>query len=199
MANFVVVPAPLTITADDKEMILKGQLPELTASFSGFVNNDTPASLDVAPSVGTDATGQSVGAFPIAVSGAQDSNYDIRFVAGRLSVVYAFDGFGSPIEPGGTYRANRTLPLKFGLSAADGTAATGAMATLRVDRIGADTGLAEPLDIDLGDAADTGNVFRFTGDHYHFNLRTHGWNPGRYRLTVTLDDGRSHWMEIVLR
>ena len=199
IANFIVAPARLTIAADDKEMVLKGSLPGLTARFNGFVNNDTPASLDVAPSLHTDATGMSVGTFPITVAGAQDGNYDIAFVEGRLSVIYIFNGFASPIEPGGTYRANRTLPLKFSLSAADGTPANQATAMLRVEPIGPDDQLAEPLDVDVAGTGDEGMRFRFSGDHYQFNLSTHGWNPGRYRLTALLDDGRSHWIEIVLR
>ena len=73
------------------------------------------------------------------------------------------------------------------------------MATLRVEAIGPDNQLAEPMDVGTLGSGDEGNAFRFSGDHYHFNLSTHAWNPGRYRLTVSLDDGRSHWIEIVLR
>lgn len=37
------------------------------------------------------------------------------------------------------------------------------------------------------------------GDHYHLNVKTHGWSTGRYRLAVTLDDGRGYAVEITLR
>jgi len=197
--TLTITPAPLTVAAENKEMIAGGPLPVLTVAASGFVNNDTLASLDVGPSLHTAATGEVVGAFPITVSGARDRNYDISFIGGRLSVIYAFGGFSGPIEPGGTYRANRTLPLMFSLSFADGTPATAATATLRVDRVGPDNALGDPLDIDLAGAADEGNVFRFSGNHYQFNLRTNGWSAGRYRFTVTLNDGRNYWMDVVLR
>jgi hypothetical protein len=98
-----------------------------------------------------------------------------------------------------TYRANRTLPLMFNLSFADGTPATAATAGLSVSPIGPDSALADPLDISSGAAADNGSRFRFTGNHYQFNLSTLGWHAGTYRITIALDDGRSHWMDVVLR
>jgi hypothetical protein len=89
--------------------------------------------------------------------------------------------------------------LMFNLSLADGAPVTTATARLSVSAIGPDSTLADPLDISSGAAADNGSVFRFTGNHYQFNLGTLGWHPGRYRVTIALDDGRSYWMEIVLR
>src|SRR5205814_1670366 len=44
-----VSPAPLTVTADDKSKPYGDLLPALTASYSGFVNGDTPASLTTPP------------------------------------------------------------------------------------------------------------------------------------------------------
>ena len=70
-------------------MLLNGTLPEFTVSYAGFVNGDTPASLDTPASVGTAATGNVAGAFPISASGAADANYSIAFVAGTLRVLYA--------------------------------------------------------------------------------------------------------------
>jgi hypothetical protein len=82
-----VTPAPLTIAAVNKIKQVGKPLPLLEATYSGFVNGDTPASLDVAPTLSTTATDSSpVGDYPITVSGALDANYTITFVGGILTV-----------------------------------------------------------------------------------------------------------------
>ncbi|MDA1276614.1 MAG: MBG domain-containing protein [Verrucomicrobia bacterium] len=82
-----VTPAELTITADDKSKIYGSANPDLTASYSGFVNGDTVTSLDIPVSLSTAATvASSVGPYPITASAAADANYTIRFVAGTLTV-----------------------------------------------------------------------------------------------------------------
>jgi len=128
-----------------------------------------------------------------------DGNGNQATATQRVEVLYAFNGFSGPIAPGGAYRANRTMPLMFALSFADGTPATAAIALLTVAAIGADNTLGEPLDIDANGVADDGNAFRFVGDHYQFNLNTRGWAAGAYRFTVILDDGRSYSMDVTLR
>lgn len=83
-----VTPAPLTITADDKAKEFAAPLPPLTATYSGLVNGDTPASLATPPTLSTPATTDSrPGDYVIAVQGAVASDYAITFVAGTLHVV----------------------------------------------------------------------------------------------------------------
>src|SRR6185369_12149727 len=61
-----------------------------TASYSGFVNGDTVASLDTPVTLSTTATvASAVGTYPITASGAADSNYMISFIAGTLTVTPA--------------------------------------------------------------------------------------------------------------
>src|SRR5207245_6113326 len=75
-----VTPATLTITADDKTKVYGAALPVLTASYSGFVNGDTSASLSTPVSLSTTATANSpVGKYEILASGAADPNYIITF------------------------------------------------------------------------------------------------------------------------
>jgi hypothetical protein len=81
-----VLPAPLTISADDKTMVVGDALPALTATFAGFVNGDSAANLDVPASLSTTATGTAAGEFPITVGDASDANYVIDFVPGALTV-----------------------------------------------------------------------------------------------------------------
>src|SRR5206468_1323016 len=80
-----VAKAKLTIKADDKTMALHASVPQLTASYSGFVNGDTPASLITPVALSTSATSSSdVGAYDILVNGATNPNYDITPVKGTL-------------------------------------------------------------------------------------------------------------------
>jgi hypothetical protein len=99
-----VTKAPLTITAENKRKLVGAANPPLTASYQGFVNGDTAASLDVPPSLATTATASSpVGLYPITVSGAEDANYAISFVDGVLTVATTLE------EEPPTYTIN--LPL----------------------------------------------------------------------------------------
>jgi hypothetical protein len=85
-----VTPAPLTITAQNQVMDQGSNVPTLTASFSGFVNGDSPASLTTQPTPTTTATSASpVGSYPITVSGAVGPNYSISYQNGTLTVLPA--------------------------------------------------------------------------------------------------------------
>jgi subtilisin-like proprotein convertase family protein len=85
-----VKPAPLYVTADDKSMVYGSSAPLLTASYSGFVNGDGPASLAQPVSLNTAAGPASpVGAYPIAVLGGASPNYAITFSTGRLTITRA--------------------------------------------------------------------------------------------------------------
>jgi hypothetical protein len=81
-------PAALTITTNDKIRKFGVPNPPLTASYSGFVHADTPASLDVQVILTTTATITSPpGSYPITASGAADVNYDITFIPATLTII----------------------------------------------------------------------------------------------------------------
>jgi uncharacterized membrane protein len=86
-------PASLTITADNQSMVYGGTLPALTASYSGLVNGDTPATFSVSPNVppvlGTVPATSHAGSDAITVSGAADPNYSISYVPGTLTITPA--------------------------------------------------------------------------------------------------------------
>jgi hypothetical protein len=80
----------LTITANSQSKVYGTALPTLTASYSGWVNGDTSASLATLPLVSTVATTAShVGSYPIQAAGAVDPNYSISYVGGNLTVTPA--------------------------------------------------------------------------------------------------------------
>ena len=82
-----VTPAPLTITAANASKVFGAAPPALTASYAGLANNDTPASLAVAPTLTTTVSlGSPVGTYAITASGAVDPNYTITYEPGVLTV-----------------------------------------------------------------------------------------------------------------
>ena len=86
-ATIDVVPAALTVTAENRSKVYGQDNPLLTASYTGFVNGEASGSLDVAVNLSTTATASSpVGEYPIVASGAGDVNYGITYVEGTLTV-----------------------------------------------------------------------------------------------------------------
>jgi hypothetical protein len=84
--------APLTVTANNASMPVGGPLPAFTASYSGFVNGDTAASLGGSPSLTTTATASSgPGTYPItaAIGTITNTYYTYTFVNRTLSVLAA--------------------------------------------------------------------------------------------------------------
>jgi hypothetical protein len=88
--TITVVPTPtiptLIIKADDKRMQLGFAVPELTATYTGFLPGDTPESLDT-PAILSTVVPTREGVFPITVCCASDPSYNIIFIDGTLTVV----------------------------------------------------------------------------------------------------------------
>ena len=87
-----ITPAALLVTANNQTKLYGAAVPTLTASYIGFVNGDSSASLTTLPTLTTTANVDSKVAgnpYPITASGAVDSNYTISYVAGILTVTPA--------------------------------------------------------------------------------------------------------------
>ena len=70
-AGAAVEKRTLTFKADDKSMLIGGELPEFTVSVSGFVNGDTQeAIVSVLGTAGCAEDGKTSGTFPITLSGS---------------------------------------------------------------------------------------------------------------------------------
>jgi hypothetical protein len=97
-ASGTITPAPLTIAADDKVRPANAPNPPFTATYTGLVAGDTPASLDGVLAFSTPATLASPeGSYAITPSGQTSDNYLITFVDGVLAVV------ALPAIPGPAY------------------------------------------------------------------------------------------------
>jgi gliding motility-associated-like protein len=79
--------AVLTITADNQSKTYGQANPNLTVSYSGFINGDTPASLTTQPQISTTANANSgAGNYVITVNNAAIANYTINYIQGSLTV-----------------------------------------------------------------------------------------------------------------
>jgi RHS repeat-associated protein len=88
--TLTITPTSLTISADDQTKVYGAALPTLSASYSGFVNGDTGASLPTAPTLSATATtGSHVGSYAITAAGAVDPDYAISYIAGTLTITPA--------------------------------------------------------------------------------------------------------------
>lgn len=85
--SVVVNPASLTIIASGGSTTYGSAPPTITASYSGFVNGDTAASLTTAPTCSTTATPSSpAGSYASSCEGASDPNYAIGYTNGSVTV-----------------------------------------------------------------------------------------------------------------
>ena len=82
-----VTPAMLTVTPVDVILDSGASVPPLTASYSGFVNSDTAATLTSPVTLSTSATARSpVGVYPITVSGGSSPDYSIVANPGAIAI-----------------------------------------------------------------------------------------------------------------
>lgn len=88
-----VLPAPLIVRANDVAKVFGAPVPGFSATFTGFVNYDIPASLGGSLLLSSAANaGSPVGLYPIVPSGLSSPNYAISFVNGTLSIARASVG-----------------------------------------------------------------------------------------------------------
>ena len=88
--DIIIDPAPLTIIANNQIKTYGANNPELTISYTGFVNNEDASVLSIPPIINTTAnTASPIGKYPITVSGANAPNYDITYISGTLTVIPA--------------------------------------------------------------------------------------------------------------
>ena len=79
--------APLTMTANDKNMTYGNTIPTLDAKFEGLKNNETKPIWNNEPIITTTATSASkVGTYPITISNADAKNYQLTINNGTMTI-----------------------------------------------------------------------------------------------------------------
>jgi hypothetical protein len=77
----------LTVTASSTSITYGDADPTITPSYSGFVDGDTAAALDTAPTCSVSGAHDAPGSYPINCSGGADNNYSFAsFLPGTLTV-----------------------------------------------------------------------------------------------------------------
>ncbi len=88
--DYRILPAQLTITADNATKVYGADNPAFSYSAAGLVNGEDISSLTGQLSIRSDANNTSgVGDYPIEIDGLSSNNYDISYVTGILSVTPA--------------------------------------------------------------------------------------------------------------
>jgi hypothetical protein len=170
---------------------------DATDSFSG---------LDTCKVSVTGGTANGVGTFNWTAT-ATDKAGNFVSQSGTYKVVYKFDGFLQPINDTahqvGTstsvFKAGSTIPVKFQLKNAAGTAvqSAGAPVWLAPVKGGA---MSLPIDESVQTVtADSGSTFRYDTGQYIYNWKTPSTGGNYYQIGVKLDDGQTYYVNIGLR
>jgi hypothetical protein len=182
----VYVGSTLSLTASGSDIDLPAQT--LTYSLTGVV----PSGATINPSTGafswtpTAAQGGHIYTLTVRVTddGSPSKFAEQQFTVG---VAYTWSSLLSPVQAGGTYKAGRTLPIKFQLTGAS-AGVTDAVVHLLIYKVN-DNVVGDPVDVESTSAATTGNLFRYDSGFYVFNLNTSGMSAGTYQLQIDMGDG----------
>jgi hypothetical protein len=170
----------------------------LTYSLVGTV----PSGAAINPSSGvyswTPTAGQAGQTYTFTVRVSDDGtpslHADQQFTVG---VAYTWSNLLAPVQAGGTYKAGRTLPIKFQLTGAS-AGVTDAVVHLLIYKISNDV-LGDAVDVQSNSAATSGNLFRYANGEYVFNLDTSGMGAGTYQLQIDMGDGVMRAVNISLK
>jgi hypothetical protein len=114
-----------------------------------------------------------------------------------VGVAWTYSGLLAPVQAGGTYKAGRTIPIKFQLTGAS-AGITDAVISLNVFQLNNNV-VGDPVDVESTSSATSGNLFRFESGQYVFNLNTSGMAPGTYQLQIDMGDGVLRVVNISLK
>src|SRR5579863_7752506 len=206
-------PAPLTITADNKGMILDGSLPAFTATYNGLVLGQNASALTGTSACTTTTNGTMVGTFTITCLGETSTNYAITYKMGTLTVQYASGGVCDgdaghlilqPINADGTsvFKGNSTSPAKFRVCDANGISigTAGVVKSFNLVQIVSGT-LTTTVD-DSVDSTTPDTAFRWdpTGQQWIFNINNKSLSSNQtYFFRIDLNDGTSILFDYGLR
>lgn len=120
----------------------------------------------------------------------------------HYQVVYTYSGVLQPINSDGKsiFKAGSTVPVKFQLTDSNGNFISTANATIYYEKYSTQI-LGNDVEAVSTSAATSGNQFRYdpSASQYIFNLSTKGLDIGTYQITIKLDDGTSHTVNISLK
>jgi hypothetical protein len=130
---------------------------------------------------------------------ATDSHNNSASVTRTVNVIYAWSGFDEPVNADGKsiFKLNSTIPLKFSLTGGC-SEITNLVARLYLAKV-SNSIVGTEMEAISTSNADTGNVFRYSGGNYMYNLSTKGLSTGTWQLRVDLGDGAIHAYTISIK
>lgn len=130
--EFTIIPAPLTITADNQTIYVGGTLPEYTYTVSGLADGDT---LTTPPTVTcSNADANTAGTYTITAIGADaGKNYTITYANGTLTVSRRSSGGGGGSGGSTTYTVSTDAGRNGDVTVSPSRASYGDTVTITVD------------------------------------------------------------------
>jgi hypothetical protein len=139
---------------------------------------------------------------------AKDKAGNTTTLSGTYSIKYRFDGFLQPINDTAhqvdtstsIFKAGSTVPAKFAVRRADGTAIQLATAPVWLTPVKG-SAMTAPVDETVYTASvDSGTTYKYdaTAQQYIYNWKT-GTGGNYYRIGVKFDDGQTYYVNIGLR
>jgi hypothetical protein len=181
------------VTADNKTITYGDADPAFTFTYSGFVNSETAAVIDTAPTCGVSGAHTAVGTYPIVCAGGLDNNYSFTYVNGTLTVqAWTLNGYYQPVDMNNvlnTVKNGSTVPLKFNVFA--GTTEktnTGDIQSFRQIQINCTTSSEDAVE-ELATTGGTSLRYDTTGGQFVQNWQTPKKAGTCWRAVVTTDDG----------
>ena len=173
-----VTPVALSITASNQTKVYGAALPTLTATYSGFVNGDSSASLTTEPTLTTTATAASSvtgSPYTITASGAVDSNYSISYASGILTVTSASLTITANNQTKAYGAALPTLTVSYsGFVNGDTAASLTTLPTVTTTATAASHVSGNPYSITASGASDAPSGAAFLGTAANYNIYVSG-------------------------
>jgi acetyl esterase/lipase len=138
--SFAVDEAELTVTADDQSVVFGQPDPEFTFAYSGLVNGDTSAVIDLTPTCAVPDPHTAIGEYAIHCSGGEDPNYAFAYIGGTLRIeppasqMIAFDPVPDRTygDPPFTVSASASSGLPVGFASLSSDVCTSAGSTVSI-------------------------------------------------------------------
>jgi Bacterial Ig-like domain (group 3)/Matrixin len=130
----------------------------------------------------------SLGPHTITATYSGDSNFLGSTGSLTQNVQYTFSGFRPPLSQNIAFGLNRTIPIKWQLSDANGNLITilSAVSSLQIQALDAN---GHPVGAPFNPTPTGGTGLRNYGSQYIFNWQTKGLAAGSYEILLTLADG----------
>lgn len=183
-----------------------------TAGLSGYAKYDAQTGWSMLPANRVVIVDDHRVEITLTDGGAGDAdgvvNGSILDPGGLVFNMYRFDGFAQPINdesitPGiarSVFKAGSTVPVKIQLKNLDGTIATPSAAPIWLAPQKGSAISAAANEQVWTETVTSGVDFERTGDTWHYNWSTKGYDAGyTYRLRVKLDDGTTRSVIIALK